>query len=412
MLVDALEYLSESVMGEPVRDAPPCHSRFLLTGAKPAPVRALDGRNPAPVAYFCRMGEHTEVLVVGAGICGTFLSMELECAGITHVVIDEQRSFTASRSAAGLINPVTGRRIVTTWMIDELLPFAVDAYARLAELLGASFFSPARVIDFFPTAQMRLAFLKRLEEDAAYLQLPADERTWDGCFHTELGYGIITSCYLVDMPGLLAAARVRMSACGILREERFEREELVVEGESIRYRDITARRIIFCDGVESFNNPYFSRLPFAPNKGEALIVEIDGLAEAAGALKTVFKKGMSIVPWRDGLYWVGSSYEWSFEHADPTEGFRLRAEAALREWVRLPFRLLEHVASVRPATLERRPFVGFHPLHPAVGILNGMGTKGCSLAPFFARQLARHIVDGSAILPEAEVRRFTKILSR
>lgn len=389
------------------------------------------------------MGQHTEVLLVGAGICGTFLSMELERAGIAHVVIDEQRPFTASRAAAGLINPVTGRRIVTTWMIDELLPFAVDAYARLAELLGASFFSPAGVIDFFPSAQMRLAFLKRLEEDAAYLLLPADEHAWDHCFYSELGYGVIAPCYLVDMPGLLAAARSRMLTRGILREERFERNELVVAGggpagstvdspdasavrstagpaigsmigpaRDVRYRDITARRIIFCDGVAGFDSPYFSRLPFALNKGEALIVEIDGLAKAMGPVKTVFKKGMSIAPWQNGLFWVGSSYEWTFDHAEPTEAFRRRAEAALREWVKLPFRIVGHVASVRPATLERRPFVGFHPLYPAVGILNGMGTKGCSLAPYFARQLVQHIVDGSAITPEADVRRFTKILSR
>jgi glycine/D-amino acid oxidase-like deaminating enzyme len=376
------------------------------------------------------MGQQTELLLVGQGICGTFLSMELERAGIPHVVIDEQRPFSASRAAAGLINPVTGRRIVTTWMIDQLLPFAVDAYELLAGVLGASFFSSACVTDFFPTAQMRLAFLKRLEEDGAYLQLPVDEHAWDSCFHSELGYGVIAPCYLVDMQGLLAAARARLLRLGIVREERFERGDLEVLGDAIRYRDIEARRIVFCDGIESFGSPYFSRLPFAPNKGEALIVEIDGLAAAAAevaaarvavgpgsgmgpsAVKTVFKKGMSIVPWRDGLYWVGSSYEWTFEHAEPTEVFRQRAESALREWVKLPFRVLEHVASVRPATLERRPFVGFHPLHPAVGILNGMGTKGCSLAPFFARQLVRHIVDGTAILPEADVRRFSKILSR
>lgn len=360
------------------------------------------------------MGQQTDVLLIGAGICGTFLSVELERAGIPHLVIDEQRPFTASRAAAGLINPVTGRRIVTTWMIDQLLPFAVDAYARLAEVLGASYFSPASVTDFFPTAQMRLAFLKRLEEDAAYLQLPADEHAWDACFVAELGYGVIAPCYLVDMPGLLAAARSRMVGREVLMEEKFERAELEIMAEGVRYRDIDARRVIFCDGIESFGSPYFSRLPFAPNKGEALIVEIDGLAEAVGEypVKNIFKKGMSLVPWREGLYWVGSSYEWSFEDAGPTEGFRRRAEAALKEWVRLPYRVVEHVASVRPATLERRPFVGFHPLYAGVGILNGMGTKGCSLAPYFARQLVRNIVDGSAILPEADVRRFSKILSR
>jgi len=89
-----------------------------------------------------------------------------------------------------------------------------------------------------------------------------------------------------------------------------------------------------------------------------------------------------------------------------------KTEAILQEWLKTPFRTIEHLASVRPATLERRPFVGFHPVHPAVGILNGMGTKGCSLAPYFAHQLVEHITQGIAIRPDADVRRFTKILSR
>ncbi|HEY8971175.1 MAG TPA: FAD-dependent oxidoreductase, partial [Puia sp.] len=87
-------------------------------------------------------------------------------------------------------------------------------------------------------------------------------------------------------------------------------------------------------------------------------------------------------------------------------------EALLRDWLKPSFRILDHIASVRPATLERRPFVGFHPLHPPVGILNGMGTKGCSLAPYFAHQLVQHMTHGKPIRPDADVRRFTKILSR
>lgn len=357
------------------------------------------------------MEQRTEVLIIGQGICGSFLSLELERAGIGHVVIDERREFTASRAAAGLINPVTGRRVVTTWMIDKLLNFSREAYVRLEEVLGASLFSPAAVIDFFPTAQMRLAFLKRLEEDASYLRLPADEHDLDQWFYPGLGYGIVEPCYLVDMPGLLAAMRRRMLERGILREERFEAAEMEVAPEGVSYRGLAARKVIFCDGIAGFNHPFFSRLPFAPNKGEALIVEIEGL-EGLGAVKTVFKKGMSIVPWRDGAFWVGSSYQWDFEHAEPTEVFRRRAEAVLREWVKPPFRVVDHVASVRPATLERRPFVGFHPLLPAVGMLNGMGTKGCSLAPFFARQLVEHMANGTPILAEADVRRFSKVLGR
>ena len=351
----------------------------------------------------------TELLIIGQGICGTFLSLELEQAGIAHLVIDEKRPFSASRCAAGLINPVTGRRIVTTWMIDELLPFAQQAYGRLQETLGASFFESVSVTDFFPTAQMRLAFLNRLEEGAPWLHLPTDEHAWDTYFNFELGYGLISPCYLVDMPGLLEAARKRMLERGVLLEERFEQQELVVKEGGVRYRDITARRLVFCDGIESFANPWFSLLPFAPNKGEALIVEIEGLKEQE---RTVFKKGFSIVPWGKDLFWIGSSYQWEFEHGEPTAAFRQRTETALREWLKAPFRTLDHLASVRPATLERRPFVGFHPLEPTVGILNGMGTKGCSLAPWFAHELAQYIAVGKPILAEADIKRFSKVLGR
>jgi glycine/D-amino acid oxidase-like deaminating enzyme len=360
----------------------------------------------------------TDVLIVGQGICGTFLSWWLEKAGVSFVVIDEQQPLTASKAAAGLINPVTGRRIVTTWMIDELLPFAQEAYRQIGEVLGISCMEQVGLVDFFPTAQMRLAFLRRYEEDPSYLQLPANEHAWDEFFHYELGYGVISPCYLVDLPALLAVSRKRMLERGGLREERFDRELLMVEGPpgpdgrlergQVHYRDISAGQVIFCDGIESFANPYFSRLPFAPNKGEALIVEIPELSRAA----TVFKKGWSLAPWKEGLYWVGASHEWAFDHQGPTEAFRRKTEALLQEWLKVPFRTVEHLASVRPATLERRPFVGWHPLHPAVGILNGMGTKGCSLAPYFAHQLVQSITNGSPIRPDADIRRFSGILSR
>jgi len=356
----------------------------------------------------------TDVIIIGQGICGTFLSRELERAGLSCIVIDEERSLTASRAAAGLINPVTGRRLVKTWMIDELMGVAREAYGQLGEDHGMSFLRPAGVVDFFPTPQMRLAFLRRYEEDPAYLRLPEDEGDWRDRLCYDFGYGVIEPCYLVEMQGLLAAERRRMVEGGRLRAERFELQELALEGARVRYRDIEGRWVIFCDGVESMHNAYFSRLPFAPNKGEALIVEVAGLMVQGAAVQgaAVFKKGISLVPWKEGLYWVGSSYEWSFADAGPTAVFRERTEGILKEWLRMPFRVVEHLAAVRPATLERRPFVGFHPMYPAVGILNGMGTKGCSLAPYFARQLVRRMVDGTDIQADADILRFRKVLGR
>jgi len=374
----------------------------------------------------------TDILIIGQGICGTWLSWYLEQAGVAHIVIDEPRTYTASKAAAGLINPVTGRRIVKTWMIDELMPFVQDAYRQIGDSFGISCIQRQMLIDFFPTPQMRMAFLKRYDEDPEYLQLPAgtarDEHAWDEYFRYDFGFGMINPCYLIDLQTLLAAGRKRLVNRQSLLEERFDSHGLTV-GESgpIRYKDITAEKVIFCDGIESFGNPYFSLLPFAPNKGEALIVEIPDLPHEAGTNKVqsggpsaggthaeayIFKKGISLIPWKEGLYWAGSSYEWSFDHVQPTEAFRARTVDVLQSWLKQPFKTVEHFASVRPASLERRPFVGFHPRYTAIGILNGMGTKGCSLAPYFARQLTEYITKGTPIQPDADIKRFSRVLNR
>ena len=170
---------------------------------------------------------------------------------------------------------------------------------------------------------------------------------------------------------------------------------------------MVAQKIIFCDGVESFQNPYFKNLPFAPNKGEALLVEIKDIPD-----NLIYKKGINLVPLNDHLFWVGSSYEWQFQDDQPTEIFRKRTELILLDWLKAPFKIMEHFASVRPATLERRPFVGFHPLNKCFGILNGMGTKGCSLAPYFANQLVENMLHQKPIDAGADINRFAKILNK
>ena len=114
----------------------------------------------------------------------------------------------------------------------------------------------------------------------------------------------------------------------------------------------------------------------------------------------------------NNVYWTGSNYLWEFPNDQPTEQFRKQTEMFLKNWLKVSFRIVDHLASVRPANIERRPFVGFHPVNKNIGMLNGMGTKGCSLAPFFANQLTEYLIAGKEISPEADIKRFTRILMR
>jgi glycine/D-amino acid oxidase-like deaminating enzyme len=350
--------------------------------------------------------EELDVLIVGQGLAGSWLSWWLQQAGLRFRIIDETNAHSASARAAGLINPVTGRRMVTTWMIDELLPFAISSYYEMGIILNEPLAEQIRVIDFFPTVQMLQAFQKRFSEDSSYLYLSENREQFSELFRYDFGWGSIQPCMLVDVEKLLISWRTWLKKRNLIIESAFDPIMLDHDPTGVRYADIHARYIIFCDGVSSSRRPFFEKLPFALNKGEGMLVEIDGLPTDA-----VYKNGMSLVPFKENIFWLGSSYEWTFSDDLPSEGFRKKAESWLNHFLRLPYHILEHFAAIRPATLERRPFVGFHPAFPQIGILNGFGTKGCSLTPYFAKQLTDKILGRGEIDPLADIQRFKRVLS-
>ncbi len=348
-----------------------------------------------------------EIIIIGQGISGTCLSYFLTKENIPFIVIDDKRKNAPSRVAAGIINPVTGRRIVRTWMIEKLLPYTWDFYTQLGTELGLQSISKKKIIDFFPAPQMKIAFDERLNEGETYLQKPQDETIFLDHFNYDFGFGCISPAYTVHLENILPAWRSKLIEGNNLLEEEFDFAHLKILNDGIEYKNTTAKQIIFCDGVQSNQNPYFNKLPFAPNKGEMLIVEIPELSN-----EYLYKKGMTLAPLATkDLFWLGSNYLWEFDNENISEVFYKQAEALLKSWLKVSYKIVDHKVSVRPATLERRPFVGFHPVYPVIGILNGMGTKGYSLAPFFAKQLTGYIVYKKPISPEAAVNRFKKILS-
>ena len=348
-----------------------------------------------------------EFLIIGQGISGTWLSYYLQKENKSFIVLDNNQPNSASRVAAGIINPVTGRRIVETWMIDELLHHLKTAYHELGEELGIKAISQKNIIDFHPTPQMKIAFDDRLKENDSYLNKPTDQDEFNQKFNYDFGYGEVNPCYLVNLKEILPAWRKKLLAKNQLLNENFEPDELRITNETIHYKNIVAEKIIFCDGVASSNSPWFKNLPFSLNKGEALIIESGSIPST-----NIFKKGMMLTPLDNNLFWIGSNYLWNFSDTNPTKQFKEQTEQFLKSWLKAPFTIVDHIAGIRPANIERRPFVGMHPVHKNIGILNGMGTKGCSLAPYFAKQLIDHLIYNVEILPDTDIKRFVKILNR
>ncbi len=346
------------------------------------------------------MEQKVDILIVGQGLCGSWLSHECIRAGLRTLVIDVVNPLSPSRLSAGIINPITGRRHVEVWLADQLLNHALESYGRMGQAIGRTLIRSTALLDHFPSPQMRDSFTDRIKNGGNYLTI-ASTMPGDHPFHHPWGIGKIAPVLLVDLPGLLSGWRDELIRQQALLEETFDPDRLMIYSDSVRYKDIRAERIIFCDGTMGLSHRFFPGLPYAPNKGEVLILEIPGLSD-----RFIYKQGMMLAPLSDGTWWMGSSYQWSFDHPNPTADFRRSAEKALQEWLKIPYKVLDHRAGIRPATLERRPFVGLHATDQRVGILNGMGTKGCSLAPYFASHLVAHILSGAPIDPEASVSRF------
>jgi glycine/D-amino acid oxidase-like deaminating enzyme len=345
-------------------------------------------------------------IIIGQGICGTFLSYYLQKLGKKVLVIDALNASSASRVASGVINPVTGRSVVTTWMAETLLPFAENAYKEIGDVINAKVLLDAKIAAFTSTEQMQNAFEKRMNEENSYIKKLNNEAYTELFQITNETY-LIEPSYVIDLHSLLDGWREHLLHTDSLLNENFDEKELSVSENGVTYKNFQASNIIYCNGTSSFQSKYWNQLPYALNKGQALIIQTELPRDH------VYKFGaMSLVPWDNDTWWVGSSYENNYETELPTEAFRSQAEMQLRSVLKKAFSIVEHIAGVRPAVIvERRPFVGFHPSHPHIGILNGMGTKGCSLAPYFANQFAEHITSQKTIEPSADVMRFKRILS-
>jgi glycine/D-amino acid oxidase-like deaminating enzyme len=348
--------------------------------------------------------KQVKYLVIGQGIVGTWMSYQLEQAGISYLLINDESIQSASSVASGVINPVTGRRIVQTWMIETLLPFAINAYTALQEKLNIKIIQEAPVILLHPSEQMKDSFNYRLTHENIYL-IQQDPSKWTPYFNAPYGAGGVDECYWLDINNMLQSWKAFVKSNGNYINAHFNIEDLHLHENKIEWKNITAEKIIFCDGISSMQNPYFKSLPFAPNKGEALIVKIPGLPN-----KNIYKNNISIIPWKDDLFWVGSNYEWTYTNQLPSNAFKEKMIQQLDSFLKLPYEIVDHIVGIRPTNTQRRPFVGVHPTHAQLAICNGMGTKGCSLAPYFTAQLLDHLEKGTAIETEANLERFAQIL--
>ena len=343
-----------------------------------------------------------DYLLIGQGIAGSVLSHRLMKAGCKVMVLGKSGLTVSGEVAAGLYNPVTGRKMVKTWLADELFPHIEPVYQEMEKLSGSQFLTPLAVFRPFMDVSEQNDWQAK-QGDAAFS--PYIKEVWERPqrpeeIHNPFGGILLKNSGWLDVPLMMQVWRNYLIAQNSFREEEFDEGLLEFDEDSVRYRDIKAKKVIYCNGSRAVQSRYWNWVPFRPVKGEVLVVR------ASAETKYVINRGVFFLPLGGGLFKTGSTYDQRDLSAEPTEAGRRDILERLSALIKVPVEVVGHSAGIRPATKDRRPVVGVHPEHKTLVLFNGLGTKGVSLVPFCANLLTASLREENALIPEIHIKRF------
>lgn len=354
--------------------------------------------------------QNIDYLIVGQGIAGTVLGYSLIKRGYSIKIIDEKRTVTSSLVAAGLFNPITGRKRNKTWLCDELFNFLPAFYEEMEGKLKADFYHPMDLYFPYESIESKNELIAKTASPsiASYIKETVNESYKDILHHYEGGFVVTRSGWL-DVPRMMHAFHTYLTENDSFEKELFETHLLDFCKDGVVYKNLQAKKVIFCKGRHEAANSYFDYLPFTLAKGEVLEIEIPDLPE-----KLILNKGLFVLPVGNHRFKVGSSFIWCNpeDMDEPSEKGLAEIYEKLAGLINLPYKVISVKAAIRPTVRDRKPMMGLHPDNKLIGIFNGLGSKGVSIAPYFANHYIDFLEGKIDLMKEVDIQRFLKFYSK
>jgi glycine oxidase len=346
------------------------------------------------------MTRKLDYIIVGQGLVGSAVALQLLRRNKKILVIDRPLANSSSRIAVGLFNPITGRHMVKTWMADKIFPYLHTFYQEAEALTKQNFFYSLPLYRPFLSIEEQNEWMAKsadpiyegyIEKITTQPAFPSINDTYGGLTLMQCGY--------LDTIHYIQSVRMLIQQQGIFLEEIFEENKLTIRSKNVDYKEYEAAQIIFCQGVET--NKWFSWVPILPLKGETLRIQ-SNYEE-----KMILNRGVYAVPANQKGEWrVGATYTFTDLSPDTTDKAREELTQKMKELVSFPFTIIDQQWGLRPSTHDRRPILGRHPEYENLSILNGMGPKGVSLAPYFSGILVDMIENHQSLNKDVDLKRY------
>ncbi len=351
------------------------------------------------------MSDPYDHLIIGQGLAGSLLAWEMMHRGQTVMVIDDGLKHSASKVAAGLINPLQGKRFNRPAETQLWLTHAHALYADIQKISGNHYFHAIDMLRLLHLEEQH-RFIERqlaLPDSKEFIHQMLNKDEIDNNIYAPLGGFMQKQTGYLDIPVLLNDLREWLISKDAYQKTSISYSDIVIEDHGITLNNIHATDIIFCEGYGLRNNPWFQHLPLQPDKGEFFT-----LKTKAPLTEHIINSAHWILPTHDGNYRFGATHEHEQLDEYPTKEARTQLQQGLENLFKsLPDDLtFEQSAGVRPATSDRKPFIGTHPVDEKLKLFNGFGARGSLTIPWHAEHFVNHLLDQQPLNSDVDIARY------
>lgn len=343
------------------------------------------------------------ILIIGQGLAGSLLAWELSKTNTELVIVDNNHHQCASMVAAGLINPILGKRLKLTWNFSAFKESADHMYAELNQAFNRSFFISRPIQRLFITEEQKLYFESQreywLKEGIIDSSNPQEKLFINSEFGKmtvlQGGYGLI--------PEILQSLKEYFEKKYGIIQEKIDYHDIHLSKNQATWKGEHFSHIIFCEGANILNNSWFNHLPFHPAKGEIL----HGTLPEDIRLQSILNKGQWLIQKDDLSCLTGATFQWDDLDDHITQQGLAELTNGISRIIDEKFIVTKQLAGVRLAMIDQRPIIGPHPDFPSCLIFNGFGSKGTLTIPYCARQMIDFIFNQRMIEKNLQIDRFS-----
>ncbi len=395
-----------------------------------------------------------DILIVGAGIAGTTLALELHKRGAKIAIIDAFNPYSSSRVAAGMMNPMVPRNVQKTWHCDDLFPQVFEYYGEWEQKMNAKFIHAIPTLQVHKNESHTKNWSKRSREKGFTHHLTAidpdgliDENSNGEIEKTSIqnkygiplpfGAAITELSGKLDVSVFLECAKNYLINHGVLWiSDQFEYSQLNLGSnvyelgglkiassetemnfpfdnsnynsemdkssvvDTYECNSLKFEKLVFAQGVGMFENPWFNYLPLNATGGDLITLEFEDLPQ-----NFILKRKEWLVPIGNNRWIGGSTYHKNSLTTLPQQQDLTELLHTFSEWIPKTPKVVGHIRAARPTVETWRPFLGQHPKESSLYVYNGLGSKGSSLVVMLSPMYADFLMGRGELMSEVDIKR-------